>query len=128
MGNCAAVVGAVVPSPAGASAAVEGLEGESAAQGGGGCSRAGVSTAGEGSLLHWGAPASESCWEMSWSRAAATAGLMSWPGRASEPECWTRARRRADEGGPGGEGGRWSEDDGTWLVPVRFSFDTAPSE
>lgn len=127
-GNCAAVLGAAVPSPAGASAAAEGLGGESETQGGGGCPRATASTAGEGSLLRWGAPASESCWEMSWSKAAAMAGLMSWPGWVSDPACWAFPWRRADGGGPGGEGGRCSADGGTWLDPSGFLFDAAPSE
>ena len=60
-GNCAAVVGAAVTSPAGASAAAEGLGGESATQGGGGCACAGASTAGEESLLCLEDPASGSC-------------------------------------------------------------------
>lgn len=126
LGNCAAVAGAAVTSPAGASAAAEDLGGESATQGGGGCPRAGVSTDGEGFLLRWEAPASESCWEMSWSKAAATAGLMSWLGWISDPACW--AFPRADGGGPGGEGGRCSPDGGTWLAPSCFLFGTAPSE
>lgn len=112
MGNCA---GAEAPSPAGASA--DDLGGESAAQGGGGW--AGASTAGEGSLLRWGA--SGSCWEMSCSRAAATAGLMSWFG-------WVSEAGGADGGGPGGEGGRGSEGGGAWGSPGCFLLDEVPSE
>lgn len=107
LGNCA---GAGVPSPAGASA--EGL-------GGGGC--AGASTTGEGSLLLWGASLG-SCWEMSCSRAAATAGLMSWLGWASE------AGGPGGGGGPGGEGGRRSEGGGAWWSTGCFLLENEPSE
>lgn len=115
LGNCA---GAGVPSPAGASA--EDLAGESAAaQDGGGCE--GASTTGEGSLLLWGASLG-SCWEMSCSRAAAMAGLMSLLGWASE------AGGPTGGGGPGGEGGRRSEGGGSGRSTGCFLLDEEPSE
>lgn len=125
-GNCAAVAGAALPRPAGVSAAAVDFCGVSATQGGG-CPRAEAPAAGGGSLLRWGPPASESCCEMSWSKAAAMAGLMSWLGWAAHPACWAFPRG-ADGGGPGGEGGRCSPEGGIWLTPSCFFFDVAPPE
>lgn len=118
LGNCA---GAGVPSPAGASAEDLGSE-SAAAQRGGGC--AGVSTTGEGSLLLW-EPSLGSFWEMSCSSAAATAGLMSWLGWASEEG---GPGGGGGGGGPGGEGGRRSEGGGAWWSTGCFLFDNEASE
>lgn len=51
---------------------------------------------------------------------------MSWPGWVSEADCWPWGGT-ADGGGPGGEGGRRSEDGGTWFVTSGGCFVTAPS-
>lgn len=117
LGNCPTVV---VTSPAGAS---EDLSGESATQVGGGCPWAGASTA-EGSLRCWRVEASASGWEMSWSKAAATAGLMSRLDWVSDPAC---CAARAG-GGPSGEGGRCWLGAGAWFSPGAFTFDASPSE
>jgi len=90
-------------------------------------------------------------WEMSWSRAAATAGRTSWPGGwveegagrwAEETRGWVEEEGGREEeeeeeggggpsgGGPGGEGGRWGPRQRAVLlevVVVVFLSSAAPS-